>query len=111
MEPSEELQLYLSSGSDHVGPQNRLCVPLDLLAGPGDDGAQSDHRRALGAGLLGSGAAQPHEEDQGAGEEPNPSHDGLKEEEKMMMRKKAEQQKSRLKDGFCWREATERDSR
>lgn len=95
MEPSEEL--YLSSGSDHVGPQNRLCVPLELLAGPGDDGAQRDHRRALGAtGLLGSGAAQPHEEDQGAGEEPNPSHDGLKEEENVMRRrrKKADQQQT-----------------
>lgn len=79
--------VYLSGGSDHVGPQNRLCVPLELLAGPGDDGAQRDHRRALGLGPLrlgfGSGAAQLHEEENqgGAGNEPNPSHDVLKKEE------------------------------
>lgn len=82
-------------------------MPLDLLAGPGDQGAQADHRRASSRGLiLPSGSLDPQRhEDQHPSSRQKPNHDDGTETLQLVKKHKraraASGNPTRLKNGFC----------
>ena len=114
--------LYLSGGPHHAGSQQRLRVPVDLLAGPRDQGAEGDRRWWPLPGLLGSSSLAAEQQQRAHGED-KASHgtstatrsdthqegsQGFRVQKRKGGRAARVQVTQRLKNGSCWRRITGR---